>query len=120
MTLETVHIRPPEPSWTEVMEKLRDQVGNQVSIHYASDGSPGIRAGTLTEVKPFQSVRIDDFEIPFIGEGAAIQQIMGQDILYHIPYISETYDERRENEIKKLRRFVFRGEDREAEEILAR
>lgn len=117
MTLETVRVRPPEPPWTEVMEKLQDQVGNQVSIHYASDGSPGIRAGTLTDVKPFQSVMIDGFEIPFIGEGAAIQRIMGQDTLYHLPYISDMYDERRPDEIKRLRRFVFRGEDREAENL---
>lgn len=117
MTLETVRVRPPELSWREVMEKLQGQVGNRVSIHYASDGSQGIRAGILTDVKPFQSVEIDGFRIPFIGEGAAIQRIMGQDTLYHLPYISEMYNERRADEIKRLRRFVFQGEDREAEDL---
>lgn len=28
MTLETVRVRPPEPSWTDVMAKLESQVGN--------------------------------------------------------------------------------------------
>lgn len=119
MTLETVRVRPPEPSWTDVMEKLRDRIGSRVSIHYASDGSQGIRAGILTEVKPFQSVKIDDFEIPFIGRRAAIQRIMSDETLYRLSIISERYGGLREDEVKSLRKFVFRGEDREIEEALS-
>lgn len=117
MTAETASLRPQELPWKDVMRNLQAQVGRRVSIHWASEGSQGIRAGILIEVKPFQSVKIDDFEIPFISIDAAIQKISGQvDTLYHIPYISEMYGMRREDEVKSFRKFVFRGEDRVDEE----
>ena len=120
MTLEAVSKRPQEQlTWTEIMKDLQGHIGNRVAIRYASDGSQGIRRGTLEEVEPFKGVKIDGFYIPFIGEGAALQQIIGDEILYHNPIIADTYDQRREKEIEGLRRFVFQGEDKTAEEILA-
>lgn len=89
----------------EVMEGLRECVGETIMVKMAICGETVLQEGILVEVKDFLNIRLkiktvsleDGFYIPFIGRHSGIQYISGTNgILYENARMPDNYGKRDE------------------------
>lgn len=102
-----------------MFDKLREHIGENVSYTGWWYGSKQEETAELREVNDFSNVVIGCSEIPFVGYGAAISNIVSKDgeILYSNPNIEENYDRRSDKAVFASKRLIFG--DRIVEEQIA-
>jgi hypothetical protein len=81
----------------EVMEGLKERIGEEVTVVYVCYGEEIHLQGVLKAVNDFVNIEIaGKATIPFVGYGCAIRKIFGEDgkLLYSNPLIPPDYDVR--------------------------
>jgi len=95
----------------EVMERLKERIGERVTVVYVWYGVQYCEQGVLKAVNDFKNIEITSAGIPFVGYGCAIQKIIGKDgELYENPLIPSDYDVRDFEKIDKIVALSF-GEE---------
>jgi len=93
-------------------QKLRGAVGQKVRVDYVWYGISYSDERTLKNVEDYVNIEVEDFRIPFVGYGSAIQRVTDEkgNVLYENPNISDSYDVRNPTEREDLVARTF-GQD---------